>query len=78
MLANLPEIEKLLLQNPLKKRPLLLFIRVNLCKSNLTKIMIGHKLGEFSNEKIGAKIMIHQEIKRKKIKINTNNDGSSG
>jgi hypothetical protein len=58
MKVNLPEIEILLLQQHLQKRRVLLFIKENLFKSNLTEKMIGHKLGEYSNKKVGARIII--------------------
>lgn len=38
--------------------------------------MIGHKLGEFSNKKMGPKIMIHPEIEKEEKKINIKNNGS--
>ena len=39
--------------------------------------MMGHKLGEFSNEEVGHKIIILHEIRNEKIKTNRNN-GSFG
>lgn len=77
MLAKLLGKEIFILIKLLLKRPILLFIMENLFKSNLTKNMIGHKVGEFSNEKVGAKIMILAEIEKEKINKNISN-GSFG
>lgn len=77
MLGKLPEKEIFILQKLLLKRPILLFIMENLLESNLTKRMIGHKAGEFSNEKVGPKIMILHEIEKERINKNISN-GSFG
>ncbi len=77
MLEKLPEKEIFILQKHLLKRPTLLFITENLLQSKLTQRMIGHKVGEFSNKKVGPKIMIRHEIEKEKIKKNINN-GSFG
>jgi hypothetical protein len=77
MLAKLPEKEIFILQKLLLKRPILLFIMENLLESNLTTKMIGHRVGEFSNKKVGPKIMILHEIEKERINKNISN-GSFG
>lgn len=77
MQVDLPEIEILLFQMSLLKRQTLSFIKVNFYGSKLTEKMIGHKLGEFSNKNVGARIMILREIKKRKTKINKNNGSYS-
>lgn len=72
MQTKLPEKEILLLTNHLKKRRTLLFTMVSIWTSKLRNKTIGHKLGEFCHEKMGAKITIRSAPKNGKIKKNRN------
>jgi hypothetical protein len=48
-----------------------MFIKENLYQSKRDNQMLGHKLGEFSNKEIGAKIIYRKKRKSRKIKENS-------